>query len=67
MTTIKEKDYKHSNSRGNGPAKRMTGGDQTDDIHINDPDTPLKKHLKKEKSAQETDNRINNTPTKKSV
>lgn len=48
MTSIKEKDYEHSNERGNGPAERMTGGDQTDDIEINDPDTPIKKQVKKE-------------------
>lgn len=42
MTSIKEKDYEHSNGRGNGPAERMTGGDATDDIDINDPNTPVK-------------------------
>jgi len=42
MTSIKEKDYEHSNARGNGPAKRMEGGDLTDDIEINDPNVPVK-------------------------
>lgn len=42
MTSIKEEDYKHSNECGNGPAKRMTGGDLTDDIQINDPNFPVK-------------------------
>jgi hypothetical protein len=55
MTSIKEIDYKHSNARGNGPAKRMEGGDQTDDIEINEPNTPIKQKVKKEKDAQDTD------------
>lgn len=67
MTSINEKDYMHSNARGNGPAKRMEGGDQTDDIEINDPNTPLKQQLKRESKAQAIDNRIKNLPTKKPV
>lgn len=48
MTSITEQDYEHANARGNGPRNRMEGGDLTDDIEINDPDSPLKKKLKKE-------------------
>ena len=44
MTSIKETDYQHPNERGNGPKERMEGGDLTDDIDINDPET-RKKHL----------------------
>lgn len=42
MTTIHEQDLNHANERGNGPKKRMEGGDQTDDIAINNPDERLK-------------------------
>ncbi len=42
MTSIREKDYVHPNERGNGPKTRMEGGDETDDISINDPDTRTK-------------------------
>lgn len=42
MTSTQEKDYIHANERGNGPKARMEGGDQTDDISINDPDTRSK-------------------------
>ena len=53
MTSTKDTDYKHSNDRGNLPKERMEGGDQTDDIDINDPKT-REKHLigikQKEKS-----------------
>jgi len=45
MSSTKEKDYEHANERGNGPKERMEGGDQTDDIDINDPKT-REKHLK---------------------
>ena len=45
MTSTTEKDYKHANARGNGPRERMEGGDQTDDIDINDPKT-REQHLK---------------------
>jgi len=45
MTSIKETDYKHPNERGNGPKERMEGGDLTDDIDINDPET-REKHLR---------------------
>lgn len=48
MTSITEQDYKHANERGNGPRNRMEGGELTDDIQINDPDSPLKKQRKKE-------------------
>lgn len=44
MSSIKDKDYEHTNERGNGPKERMEGGDQTDDIDINDP-TTREKHL----------------------
>ena len=44
MSATKDKDYAHTNVRGNGPKERMEGGDQTDDIDINDPET-RKKHL----------------------
>lgn len=54
MTLSKDKDYEHSNTAGNGPAKRMEGGDETDDIEINNPDTPLKKALKKEHTQIDT-------------
>ena len=47
MTSKKEEDYQHSNRAGTGPNKRMTGGDLTDDIDINDPCAPHKKSLKK--------------------
>lgn len=46
MTIITELDYDHANERGNGPKNRMAGGDLTDDIEINDPDSPLKKKRK---------------------
>lgn len=39
MTSTKETNYDRPNERGNGPKHRMEGGDQTDDIAINDPDT----------------------------
>lgn len=42
MTTTREQDLIHPNERGNGPKKRMEGGDQTDDIAINSPDERLK-------------------------
>lgn len=45
MPSTKEKDYEHANDRQNGPKERMEGGDQTDDIDINDPET-REKHLK---------------------
>lgn len=48
MTSITEQDYQHASERGNGPKARMEGGDLTDDIEINDPDSPLKKKHKKE-------------------
>jgi hypothetical protein len=48
MTSITQQDYEHANERGNGPKYRMEGGDMTDDISINDPDSPLKKKRKKE-------------------
>jgi hypothetical protein len=53
MTFIKEKDYNHANERGNGPKARMEGGDQTDDISINDPESLLRPELtkKQEKKA----------------
>jgi len=51
MTSVKETDYKHANERGNGPKERMEGGDLTDDIDINDPET-RKKHLKGIKQHQ---------------
>lgn len=45
MTAPKDKDY-DTNERGNGPKKRMEGGDLTDDIQINDPDTRIhRKHI----------------------
>lgn len=44
MTSKQKTDYQHANERGNGPKERMEGGDQTDDIDINDPET-RKKHL----------------------
>jgi hypothetical protein len=44
MSSQKDKDYIHTNERGNGPKERMEGGDQTDDIDINDPET-REKHL----------------------
>ncbi len=46
MTSVREKDYVHPNERGNGPKARMEGGDQTDDISINDPDTRTKEMRK---------------------
>ncbi|RYG21145.1 MAG: hypothetical protein EOO07_03385 [Chitinophagaceae bacterium] len=46
MTAAKDEDYEHANERGNGPRKRMEGGDLTDDIEINDPDTRIhRKHI----------------------
>lgn len=42
MTSTREQDLIHPNERGNGPKKRMEGGDQTDDIAINNPDERLK-------------------------
>lgn len=39
MTSKKEIDYAHANETGNGPKERMEGGDETDDLFINDPDT----------------------------
>lgn len=51
MTFITEQDYEHANECGNGPKNRMEGGDLTDDIDINDPNSPLKKKHKKEVAA----------------
>lgn len=51
MTIITEQDYQHANERGNGSKNRMEGGDLTDDIEINDPDSLLKKKPKKEAVA----------------
>lgn len=48
MTSITEQDYKRANERGNGPKNRMEGGELTDDIEINDPESPLKKKRKKD-------------------
>ena len=42
MTLSKDVDYVHPNERGNGPKKRLEGGDITDDISINDPDSLLR-------------------------
>jgi hypothetical protein len=53
MTSIKEKDYEHGNRAGTGPAKKMVGGDLTDDIDINNPDTPEKKRIKTAKAKKE--------------
>lgn len=39
MTSRKDIDYEHANKRGNGPKETMRGGDETDDIYINDPAT----------------------------
>ncbi|MEN0037948.1 MAG: hypothetical protein AAGC78_12820 [Cellvibrio sp.] len=47
MTSKKDEDYQHANRARTGPAKRMTGGDLTDDIEINDPCAPHKKQAKK--------------------
>lgn len=44
MSSTKYIDYDHANDRGNGPKERMEGGDQTDNIDINDPKTRAK-HL----------------------
>ena len=46
MTSKKNEDYLHSNASKSGPAERMTGGDLTDDIDINDPCAPHKKNNK---------------------
>jgi len=53
MTSIREKDYTHANERGNGPKARMEGGDQTDDISINDPDSLLRVKTKPKTKAVE--------------
>jgi hypothetical protein len=53
MTFIKEKDYTHANERGNGPKARMEGGDQTDDISINDPDSLLRPELTKKQEKKD--------------
>lgn len=55
MTSIKQKDYEHSNVRGNGPAERMTGGDFTDDIDINDPNKPVKTPKNERKPPKESE------------
>jgi hypothetical protein len=60
MTSIKETDYEHANERGNGPKERMEGGDLTDDIDINDPET-REKHLKGIKRQQEENRSAGNT------
>ena len=54
MTSATEIDYQHPNDRGNGPKERMEGGDQTDDIDINDPET-REKHLKGIKQQEKND------------
>ena len=56
MASSTETDYKNPNERGNGPKERMAGGDQTDDIDINDPGT-RHKHLEGVKH-QERKNRV---------
>lgn len=53
MTSIKDKDYEHGNRAGTGPAKKMVGGDLTDDIDINNPDTPEKKRIKAAKAERD--------------
>lgn len=60
MTFIKETDYTHSNERGNGPKERMEGGDQTDDIDINDPQS-REKHLRGIKQHQDDDKETQST------
>jgi hypothetical protein len=56
MSSTKDKDYDHANDRGNGPKERMEGGDQTDDIDINDPET-RKKHLEGIKQQEKNSTR----------
>lgn len=46
MTSKQNEDYQHSNPAKTGPAERLTGGDLTDDIDINDPCAPHKKNNK---------------------
>ncbi len=58
MTSNREKDYVHSNERGNLPKARMEGGDETDDISINDPDTRTKEMRKIKFAQKETDQSI---------
>ncbi|MEN0036703.1 MAG: hypothetical protein AAGC78_06530 [Cellvibrio sp.] len=43
MTSKKDENYQQSNPAKSGPAERMTGGDLTDDIEINDSCAPYKK------------------------
>ena len=54
MKSTNETDYDHANKRGNGPKERMEGGDQTDDIDINDPET-REKHLRGIKQQEKRD------------
>ncbi|MES2675499.1 MAG: hypothetical protein V4660_14755 [Pseudomonadota bacterium] len=56
MTSVREKDYVHPNERGNGPKARMEGGDETDDISINDPDT-RSKELRRIKASKNKTNK----------
>lgn len=42
------------NERGNGPKARIEGGDQTDDISINDPDSLLRPKLAKQPKKKDT-------------
>lgn len=65
MTSIKEKDYEHANERGNGPRARMEGGDLTDDIDINNPDSPLKKKITKAKAKDAPEPSYEELPYKK--
>ena len=58
MTLKKDQDLIHANERGNGPKKRMEGGDQSDSLAINSPeDRRREKHKdefdKKSKSSRD--------------
>ena len=52
MTLKKEEDLVHSNERGNGPKKRMEGGDQSDDLSINSPEDRRREKHKDEFDRQ---------------
>ena len=52
MTLKKEEDLIHANERGNGPKKRMEGGEQSDDLSINSADDRRREKRKEDFDKQ---------------
>ena len=60
MTLKKDQDLIHANERGNGPKKRMEGGDQSDSLAINSP-----ADRRREKHKDEYDKKSKSSPSLK--